>query len=84
MIRERRIGAAAGGAVLAMNVPALACAVCYGDPESAMAKGVVAGVFTLVGVVGFVLMGIAGTGVYWLQRSRRTGSIESVERSEKE
>jgi hypothetical protein len=31
----------------------------------------------LVGVVGFVLLSIAATGVYWIQRSRRlTGGDE--------
>jgi hypothetical protein len=56
-----------------------ACAVCYGDPESPMAKGVVAGVLTMVGIIGVVLVGIAGTGVYWIQRSRRLRRCEDVQ-----
>lgn len=48
-----------------------ACAVCFGDSESPMAKGVVAGVVVLIAVVGAVLFAVAGTGVYWMQRSRR-------------
>ncbi len=36
-----------------------------------MAKGAVMGVYVMVGVVGFVLAGIAGTSLYWMQRSRR-------------
>ncbi len=55
----------------AMAPTASACSTCFGDPDSAMAKGVVMGVFVMVGVVGFVLAGIAGTGLYWIQRSRR-------------
>lgn len=51
--------------------PVLGCAVCFGDPESPMARGVSAGVVVLIGVVGFVLMGIAGTGLFWIHRSRR-------------
>lgn len=52
---------------------ALACAVCFGDPESDMARGVVMGVLVLVGVVGTVLAGFVGTGLFWMQRSRRLG-----------
>jgi hypothetical protein len=41
-----------------------------------MARGVVAGVVVLVGIVSCVLAGVAGTGLYWIHRSRRltTGS----------
>lgn len=49
---------------------ARACAVCFGDPESAMAKGVVAGVWVLLGVVSFVLVGVAGISLFWVHRSR--------------
>ncbi|MCH7885684.1 MAG: hypothetical protein IIC01_10590 [Planctomycetes bacterium] len=66
--------------VVCMTDRAAACAVCYGDPDSPMAKGVVAGVLTLVGVIGFVLVGIAGTGLFWIQRSRRLGRLEDNER----
>ncbi len=66
--------------VACMTDRAAACAVCYGDPDSPMAKGVVAGVLTLVGVIGFVLVGIAGTGLFWIQRSRRLGRLEDNER----
>jgi len=48
-----------------------ACAVCFGDPESDMARGAVAGMIVLASIVGFVLMGIAGTGLYWVHRSRQ-------------
>jgi hypothetical protein len=54
--------------------PALACAVCFGDPDSPLTKGALMGVYVLVGVVGFVLLSIAATGVYWIQRSRRLTS----------
>ena len=66
--------------VVCMTDRAAACAVCYGDPDSPMAKGVVAGVLTLVGVIGFVLVGIAGTGLFWIQRSRRLERLEDDER----
>lgn len=48
-----------------------ACAVCFGDPDSRMVKGVVAGVLVLVGVISAVLAGVASVGVCWMQRSRR-------------
>ncbi len=62
-------GACAG--VLLAADRASACAVCFGDPETPMAKGVVAGVVVLIAVVGVVLAGIVGTGLCWMQRSRR-------------
>lgn len=50
-----------------------ACAVCFGDPESPMAKGAVAGILVLLGVVGCVLTAFVGTGLYWIRRSRCVG-----------
>jgi len=58
-------------AVMGCSCPAFACAVCFGDPESPLTKGALMGVYVLVGVVGFVLAGIAGTGAFWIQRSRK-------------
>ena len=48
-----------------------ACAVCFGDPESPMTKGAAAGVIVLVGVVGFVLVGIMGVTAFWIHRGHR-------------
>ena len=62
-------------AVLGCASPSLACAVCFGDPESPLTKGALMGVYVLVGVVGFVLAGIAATGVFWIQRSRRLARL---------
>ncbi len=56
---------------LAESTPVLACSVCFGDPDSSMVKGALAGVIVLVGVVSVVLMGVVGTGLYWNHRSRR-------------
>jgi hypothetical protein len=63
-------------AVLGCASPALACAVCFGDPQSPLTKGALMGVYVLVGVVGFVLTGITATGVFWIQRSRRLARID--------
>ena len=56
---------------LALAESVQACAVCFGDPESPMAKGAVMGILVLAGVIGFVLLAVTGTGLYWMQRSRR-------------
>jgi hypothetical protein len=49
---------------------ASACSVCFGNPESSLVDGAVAGVWFLAGVVGFVLFGVIGTGFFWLHRDR--------------
>jgi len=58
-------------ALLAVPSAAQACSVCFGDPESPMMKGAAAGVYVMIGVIGFVLVGIAGTACFWLVRCRR-------------
>ena len=66
-------------AVVVFSARSSACSVCFGDPDSAMAKGATAGVLFMVGVIGFVLCGIAGLGLTWVHRSRRlAGGVESV------
>lgn len=49
----------------------LACSTCFGDPDSQMVKGALMGVYVMIGVVGFVLAGFTGTGLYWIHRSRQ-------------
>jgi hypothetical protein len=58
--------------------PIWACAVCFSDPEAPMAHGVVAGVLVLGGIVGFVLIGILGTAMFWVHRSRRLRGAAGV------
>jgi hypothetical protein len=60
-------------AVLAGTFPeaAQACSVCFGDPESPMMKGAVAGVYVMVGFISFLLVCIAGTACFWAVRARR-------------
>ena len=50
-----------------------ACAVCYGDPESPLTKGLEKGVMVLVGVIYTVLGAMAATFIYWMRRHRRLG-----------
>ncbi len=66
-------------AALLLTDRALGCAVCFGDPESGMAKGAVAGVIVMIGVVSSVLIGVAGTGLYWIQRGRRLARAEEAQ-----
>jgi len=59
--------------------PALGCSVCFADPDSAMARGATMGVVVMVGVVGFVLLSIASTGLFWMHRGRRLSRRQSRE-----
>ena len=51
-----------------------ACAVCFGNPESSLSKGALAGVLILLGVVVTVLGGIAGMALFWMKRARNLES----------
>ena len=53
----------------------LACAVCFGDPKSALSKGAVAGVVTLAGVVVAVLLGISYVAFVWYLRAKKGNSL---------
>ena len=64
--------------VLLSAQPALACSVCYGDPNSAMSQGAQAGVLVLLGVIGVVLLGLASMLVFWM---RRAANLENQGRS---
>jgi len=48
----------------------LPCAVCFGNPNAAVTKGVWLAVLVLLGVLAFVLGGILVTGISWAKRSR--------------
>jgi len=56
-------------AALLFAQPALACSVCFGDPNSAMGEGVQAGVLVLLGVAGVVLTGLASLLIFWWRRA---------------
>lgn len=53
--------------------PVLACAVCFGDPNSPMTKSVWWAVIFLLVVVGMVLGGILTIAISWAKRSRKLG-----------
>ncbi|MCG8405801.1 MAG: hypothetical protein MI923_11445 [Phycisphaerales bacterium] len=52
-----------------------ACSVCQGDPDSELTKGAEAGVLLMVIVTYTVVLGFAGTAVFWFVRSRKMGRI---------
>jgi heme/copper-type cytochrome/quinol oxidase subunit 2 len=63
-------------AALLLHAPAaLACAACYGKSDSALAQGMNWGIFTLLGVVGFVLVGVAGFFVFIIRRAARLATV---------
>lgn len=53
--------------------PALACAVCMGDPNSPLVKGANAGVWLLLVVVAAVLSGFGGIILFWVKRAEKLG-----------
>ncbi len=50
---------------------AQACAVCYGDPDSALTKAMGSGILFLLGCIGMVLSAFAGMFAYWALRVKR-------------
>ena len=60
--------------------PALACSVCYGDPDSAMSQGIQAGLLVLLGVVVMVLTGIASLMIFWMRRAAYLNALEEANR----
>lgn len=53
---------------------ALACAVCFGSPDSSLTQGARAGILILLGVVATVLTGIVAVAVMWARRARMLGA----------
>ena len=47
-----------------------ACPVCFGDPNSAMTKGTNNGIFFLLGVIGFVQIGLGAMFFAFWRRAR--------------
>ena len=58
-------------AALVFAEPAVACSVCFGDPNSQMTQGVQAGVLALLGVVSVVLLGLASLMLFWMRRAAK-------------
>ena len=58
----------------------LGCSVCFGDPTSPLTKGAEAGVWVMIGIIGFVLVSIAGIAVFWTQRAKMLDANEEFDR----
>ena len=63
-------------------IAANACPVCFGDPNSAMVKGTNNGIFFLLGVIGFVQIGLGAMFVAFWRRARalraRRGALRVI------
>ena len=55
--------------IMASESPALACAACFGQSDSTMARSLNASIFTLMGFIGVVLIGAASFFVFLSKRA---------------
>jgi len=65
----KRIGLLIAALAFVAN-DAMACAVCFGDPNSPLTHGARVAVWFMVGVIAFVLSGIIAVAIFWYRRSR--------------
>ena len=56
-----------------------ACAVCFGAPDSPIAKAVSWSVIALLGIVMIVLTGVAAFFIYLAKRAREVGTLPAPE-----
>ncbi len=56
---------------------AIACSVCFGDPNSPLVQGARAGILALAGLVYLVLIAIAAVAGVWTVRARRLAAADS-------
>jgi hypothetical protein len=70
-MRTRSLGRwVAGSLMIAVPVIANACPVCFGDPASPLTKGATNAVWFLMGVIGFVQIGLVALFVTFWRRAR--------------
>jgi len=75
VIRQCVLLAALAMAVVPQSV--LACATCFGKSDSDLAKAMNWGILSLLGVVVFVLGGIAAFFIYLARRAAMTARVET-------
>jgi hypothetical protein len=64
-------------AVSFLTLPsALACSVCYGEPDAPMTRGLSWAIVVLAGIVGAVLTGVAG---FFVHVNRRANALQQAE-----
>lgn len=61
-----------------VNSTALACAACYGASDSPMAKGMNAGILTLLAIIGTVLCGAA---TFFVVLARRASAASKTQQN---
>jgi hypothetical protein len=64
-------------AVLGSSPSAHACAACFGRSDSPMAKGMNAGIFVLMAVIGMVLAGVASFFVFLSRRASVNSTVDA-------
>lgn len=64
--------------------PALACAVCFGSPDSSLTQGAKAGILILLGVIATVLTGIVAVALFWIRRAQMLEAQGALDRAEGE
>lgn len=77
ILRARHVWAWAVLVMLASAPEVLGCSVCFGDPNSDLAKGAVRGVLFLGVVIGSILISIAGIAVNWSIKARRITALDN-------
>jgi hypothetical protein len=70
--------------ILMLAVPraALACPVCFGNSDAPMAKAMNQGIWLMLGVVAFVLVGFASFFISLVRRARLADNVAPAEASE--
>lgn len=58
-----------GALFISLPQVTLACATCMGSPDDPLTKGLNAGIFSLLGMVVFVLSGAAAFAIYLVRKS---------------
>jgi hypothetical protein len=74
--KDEKVGCHYRGAILLFSNllsghPALACAVCYGDPNSSLIRSMKMGMLSLAGLIYLVLGGMIVVAITWIRRSKR-------------
>ena len=62
---------------LIIDSPAMACSVCFGDPNSALVKGAQAGILVLLGAIACVLMALVSLMIFWARRAAKLEAAPS-------
>ena len=74
----KSIFAVAAASLLLGSPSVMACAACYGTKsDSPLAAGMNAGIFSLLAVVGIVLSGFAGFGVFLVKKAAAVAAEEA-------